>query len=171
MTFPPMQREGIAVAINRVRSGGISLFAGVALAASVLAGCGTVAAPKTAGDTNAFCTGTGVNVVVDFGAMGGVKKGCGQGKTALAVFESAGFKMGTESSSYGPFVCTINALPADKKCDGKPAYWGLYVGKGTTWGYASLGVSSQPVSNGQTVALAWQTSSKSTNPSVPPVSK
>lgn len=159
------------VAINRVRGGGLSLIAAAALAMTALTGCGTVAAPKTAANTDSFCTGTGVNVVVDFGAMGGVKKGCGQGKTALAAFQSAGFTMGTKSSSYGPFVCTVNALPADKKCDGKPSYWGLYVGKGTGWGYASLGVSTQPVSDGQTVALAWQTSSKSTDPSVPPASK
>lgn len=160
------------MATNRARRGGIALIAATTTLAfaGVLTGCGTVTAPK-ASSTNTFCTGTGVNVVVDFGSMGGVKKGCGQGKTAQAVIESAGFKLGTKASSYGAFACTVNGLPADKKCDGKPTYWGLFVGKaGKGWGYASLGIGTQPATNGGTIALAWQTSAKTSYPSVQPAS-
>lgn len=155
---------------NRLCRGVIGL--GVASVTAVaVAGCGTVASPKATA-TNAFCAGNGVNVVVDFGSMGGVKKGCGQGKTAQAVIESAGFKLGTKPSSYGPFACTVNDLPADKKCDGKPTYWGLFVAKpGKAWGYASLGIASQPAASGDTIALAWQTSRKTTYPSVQPAAK
>ena len=157
---------------NRAHRGGIGLIVGAALTlATFLAGCGTVAAPKAAA-TNAFCTGSGVNVLIDFGSQGGVKKGCGQGKTAQTAIESAGFKIGTKASSYGPFACTINGFPADKKCDGKPTYWGLFVGKpGKAWGYASLGIGTQPAADGDTIALAWQTSSKTSFPSVKPAAK
>ncbi|MGN6722078.1 MAG: hypothetical protein ACTHJM_05655 [Marmoricola sp.] len=159
------------MATNRGRRGSIAPLAGATVALiALVSGCGTVAAPK-ASSTSSFCTGTGVNVVIDFGSMGGVKKGCGQGKTAQAVIESAGFKLGTKASSYGPFACTVNGLPADKKCDGKPTYWGLFVGKpGKAWGYASLGIGTQPAANGDTIALAWQTSSKTSYPSVQPAS-
>ena len=149
--------------------------AALALVAAVgtTAACGTVAAPKTiTSASDGFCAaGKGVNVVIDFGALGGgAKKACGQGATAQAAITSAGFKLSMKPSSFGPFVCQINALPANKKCDGKPTYWGLYVSKqGKTWGYASVGVDKQPVANGDTVSFTWETSaSKPTAPSVKP---
>lgn len=165
------------MAINHVRRGGAGLAAVALVAVSVLSACGTVEeskadSSKSAAPTNSFCTGAGVNVVVDFGAAGGgVKKGCGQGATAQAAITAAGFKLGLKSSSFGPFTCTVDGIPADKQCDGKPAYWGLFLGKGTSWDYATKGVSTQDVKDGQTIALAWQTSTTAVLPSVAPAAK
>ncbi|MGN6161469.1 MAG: hypothetical protein ACTHOG_07145 [Marmoricola sp.] len=146
----------------------------VALAA---AGLTLVVGPATAAGA-AYCSGSGVNVLVDSGALGaGVVKGCGQGTVAHPVFDSAGYTL-TEIHTGGMsgFVCTVRIggkdWPSDGHCTGAngDGYWALFVASpGKPWVYASLGADSQSVSNGQTVAFAWQAPGGGTRkPSVAP---
>jgi hypothetical protein len=135
----------------------------IAFALSV-AGFTFVVAPATAASAG-YCTGSGVNVLVDSGALGaGVVKGCGQGTVAHPVFDSAGFALSEiHTGGMSGFVCTVTIggqqWPSDGHCTGAngDGYWGLFIASpGKPWVYASLGADSLPVSNGQTVAFAWQ---------------
>ncbi|GAA2698318.1 MULTISPECIES: hypothetical protein [Actinosynnema] len=83
----------------------------------------------------------GVTVVVDFGALGGVRTGCAPGDpaTGIAALNSAGF-----AHSYVPrqpgLVCQIAALP--NPCNGAPAsaYWSYWhAPAGGSWTYSSSG--------------------------------
>lgn len=134
--------------------------------ALAVAGISFTAGPATAASAG-YCADSGVNVVVDFGAIGGgVQKGCGSGSVATSAFNSAGFKFHYSSQpGMTGFVCTIayqntgNYQPADQQCSGAngQGYWALFVASpGGSWSYANSGADSQTVSNGQTVAFAWQ---------------
>jgi hypothetical protein len=129
--------------------------------------------PATATAAGGYCTGSGVNVVVDFGALGGgVQKGCGHGSTAAAAIESAGFKLGYNPRMGAGFVCTVDGKPADGNCAQTNAYWGLFIAKaGGSWTYANLGADSQPVTDGQTASFAWQSSASRRKPGVAPAAK
>lgn len=135
-------------------------------------------APATATAAGGYCTGSGVNVVIDFGALGGgVQKGCGHGSTAAAAIGSAGFKLGYNPRMGTGFVCTVagrdgTPKPTDGNCAQTNAYWGLFIAKaGGSWTYANLGADSQPVSDGQTASFAWQSSTSRRNPGVAPAAK
>lgn len=136
------------------------------LIAIAVAGAGlTVVVGSAAATGNAYCSGPGVNVVVDSGSLGaGLLRGCGQGTVAHPVFDSAGYTLGEiHTGGMAGFVCTITIAgkqwPSDGHCTGAngDGYWALFVASpGKPWSYANLGADSQPVSNGQTVSFAWQ---------------
>jgi len=144
---------------------------GIAVAA-LLAAAGLALPSGPAAAASGYCAGSGVNVVVDFGNLGGVTKACGQGSTAAAVFKSAGFTLRGTPRMSGDFVCTVNGRPTDGQCTATDAYWALFLSTASGgWKYASLGAGSQPVQDGQTVAFAWQhTSGKSLPRATPAVS-
>jgi hypothetical protein len=120
-----------------------------------------------------YCSGSGVNVVVDFGALGGgVEKGCGTGSTAAAVFKSAGVDL-TRDAQYPGVICKVEGVPASANCSTMPpgdAYWGLFWSDGTSghWVYSTYGVDGLKVPSGGFVAFAWQASSSQRAPSVAP---
>jgi len=127
-------------------------------------------APATATAAGGYCTGSGVNVVVDYGTLGGgAVKACGHGSNAGDAIRSAGFGLSYDNHQGAGFVCTVNGKPADRGCAGLDSYWGLFIAKaGGGWVYASLGADAQPVSDGQTVAFAWQSSNSHRSPGVAP---
>ncbi len=150
-------------------------LAGLAVAALVAAAglVGLSGGPASA----ALCSGHGVNVVVDYHALGGgVLKGCdtsGAGKTANKVFPAAGYKLDYAQRQAG-FVCRVNGKPASDPCvNTSPAnaYWGLYWsdGKSGTWTYATSGVGSVSVPDGGFVALSWQNGGPNDPPGTSPV--
>lgn len=129
--------------------------------ALAVAGLSLAAGPATA--AGGYCTASGVNVVVDFGALGGgVQKGCGSGSVASDAFQSAGFPLTTlHTGGMNGFVCTVSGKPGAGQggCSGAggDGYWALFVANSSGgWTYANLGPYSQPVSSGQSVAFAWQ---------------
>lgn len=133
----------------------------IALAFAV-AGPALVVGPATAA-ASGYCTGTGVNVAIDFGALGGgVEKGCGGGSVAADAIQSAGFTLGyIQTGGMSGFVCTVSGKPGPSQggCTGANGngYWALFIASpGGSWAYANLGANSQPVNNGQTVSFAWQ---------------
>jgi hypothetical protein len=145
-----------------------------AIAAGLLAIAGPAAVPSVASATTGYCTGDGVNAVVDFTALGGeVQKFCdpgGVGKSAGQVFEDVGAHL-TRVQRYPGAVCRVENRPANAGCVDMPpadAYWGLFWSRGSGWTYSSEGVDNLTVPNGGTVAFAWQTSSSARQPSVAP---
>jgi hypothetical protein len=108
-------------------------------AALVLAG------PVPAASAAACSGSSGVTVVVDYGALGGIQVGCAAGDpgSGLSALHGAGFgTVGTQKD--GPaFVCRINGVPAADPCVLTPpssAYWSYWHGsRGGSWGYSSLG--------------------------------
>ena len=131
------------------------------LTAFALAVAGVNFTAGTATAAGGYCTGSGVNVVVDFGALpGGVQKGCGSGPYAINAFQSAGFVLSRDPAMANYFVCTINTKPTNRECagTGTQGYWALFVASPHgAWVYASCGADCEPASNGETVAFAWQT--------------
>uniref|UniRef100_UPI003F831AF7 hypothetical protein n=1 Tax=Actinosynnema sp. TaxID=1872144 RepID=UPI003F831AF7 len=86
----------------------------------------------------------GVTVVVDFGALGGVRTGCAPGDPAsgIAALNSAGFPHAYVPRQPG-LVCQISALPSP--CNGAPAsaYWSYWhAPAGGSWTYSSSGAGS-----------------------------
>ena len=85
----------------------------VAAALAAAAGLvGVSAGPAAA----ALCSGSGVNVVVDFGSLGaGVQKGCdtrGANRSADKVFPAAGFPL-TYAQREPGFVCRVKNTPTE----------------------------------------------------------
>lgn len=143
------------------------LLAGLLLTLSGLVGVtgALPAAPAAA----AYCTTAGgANVQVDFGDLGGgAQTRCGTSGTAEDAFRGAGFTLEYDRSSG--LLCRVQSKPADRDCTDTDAYWALFVADGGAWVYASMGVNTQPVDPGDSVALVWQSSSSSTRqPSVAP---
>jgi hypothetical protein len=129
------------------------------LVALAVASVGLVPAPATAAG---YCTGSGVSVVVDFGALGGgIVKGCDASgnRNAAKAFENTGHPL-TYAQRQPGFVCRVNGVPQSDPCvntSPSDAYWGLYWSDGTSgWKYSSLGVGSLTVPAGATVAFSWQ---------------
>lgn len=147
-----------------------------AIAAGLLVLAGLALTPPPAGATSGYCSGSGVNAVVDFGALGGkIQKFCdpgGDGKTAGQVFEDVGAHL-TRVSNFQGAVCRVEGEPSNASCTNMPpadAYWGLFWSDGKTWSYASSGVDGLKVPDGGTVAFAWQASSTKRNPGTAPAS-
>jgi len=122
-----------------------------------VAGAGFVPAPANA----AYCSGSGVNVVVDRGALGGgITKDCDSSgnRNAARAFEDTGHHLTYVASQPG-FVCSVDGAP-QPVCPSTPpadAYWGLYWSDGTGgWKYASVGATSLTIPAGGSVAFSWQ---------------
>lgn len=145
-------------------------------AAALAAAAGTVLLPAGPAGAAACADDTGVTVVVDFHELGGgVQQRCdadGSGKTAAQLFTDNGFALTYVQRQPG-FVCRVSGKPADDACVNTPpadAYWGLFVADGSsaTWSYASQGVGSLTLDDGESVAFSWQGSSDSSPPRVAP---
>ncbi|MCW2807211.1 MAG: hypothetical protein JWQ93_1166 [Marmoricola sp.] len=126
----------------------------------------------------AYCSTSGVNVVVDFGALGGgVQKACdpsGAGQSGDKVFPAAGFPLEYAQRQPG-FVCRIMGSPSDDPCVNTPppdAYWGLFWSDGRSgkWNYATAGVAGTSVPSGGFLGFAWQSSTKRRLPATSPMS-
>jgi hypothetical protein len=138
-----------------------------------VAGAGLVPVPATAAG---YCTGSGVSVVVDFGALGGgIAKGCDSSgnRNAAKAFTNTGHSL-TYAQRQPGFVCRVDGVPQSDPCvntSPADAYWGLYWSDGTSgWKYSSLGVGSLSVPAGATVALSWQNGGTADPPGVAPAS-
>lgn len=146
----------------------------------VLVGAGAPATAasgvRTADAQGSLCTGdTGVNVVVDFGALGGgVQQDCvadGDGQVATKVFTEAGHEL-TPVGAFPGAACKVDGEPASGGCAQMPpanAYWGLFLAQDAAWDYAPKGADELELSDGDFVAFAWQGTKKATPPSVEPV--
>ena len=154
---------------GRARLAGLVAAALVAAAGLVGLSSGPAAA--------ALCSGSGVNVVVDFNGLGGgVQKGCapnGAGKGGDSVFPAAGFSL-TYAKRQPGFVCRVKGSPSDDPCMNTApasAYWGLYWsnGKSGKWTYSSSGVGGTSVPNGGFLAFSWQNGGRSDPPGAAPV--
>ena len=126
-----------------------------------------------------YCKGRGVNVVVDFGELGGgIRRGCdpsGANRPASSVFPRAGFPLTPVQRQPG-FVCRVSGKPASDPCVNTPppdAYWSLWKsdGKSGRWTYASTGAGSLKVPNGGFVAFSWQGSQSRRPPGTAPVNR
>jgi len=153
----------------RSRLAGLVVVALVAAAGLVGLSSGPAAA--------ALCSGSGVNVVVDFNGLGGgVQKGCdpqGAGRSGDRVFPAAGFGLTYAQREQG-FVCRVRSAPQSAQCvNASPtnAYWGLYWsnGKSGKWTYASSGVGGTSVPNGGFLAFSWQNGGSADPPGAAPV--
>ncbi len=152
---------------------GARLVGPVAAALVVATGLvGLAAAPASA----AFCSGSGVNVVVDFNGLGGgVQKGCdpaGANRSADRVFPAAGFGL-TYAQRQPGFVCRVKQAPQSDPCQNASpanAYWGLYWsdGKSGKWSYSSSGVGGLKVPQGGFVAFSWQNGGAADPPGAAP---
>ncbi len=147
-----------------------SRLAGLVAAALVAAAglVGLTSGPAAA----ALCPGAGVNVVVDFGALGGgVQKSCdpnGADKSGQQVFPAAGFNLDYLQPGY---VCQVSNRPANgQPCQATDAYWGLFWsdGKSGKWSYATRGVGGQSAPEGGFLAFAWQGSATRRQPGTSP---
>lgn len=112
-------------------------------AAVLVAGIPVLAGPAPA--RAAACSGTsGVTVVVDFGALGGVAVGCAAGdpSSGLSALTAAGFGYTAVPGQQG-LVCSINGVPL---CAGPPptsAYWSYWHAQpGGSWSYSNTGAGS-----------------------------
>lgn len=153
------------------------LLAGLAAGATAVAGALLVVVGASAPAAAAgFCSGDGVNVVVDFHQLGGgVQKGCdpsGGGKAAASVFPAAGFPL-TYAQKQPGFVCRVEGKPASDPCVDTPppdAYWGLWWSDGESgaWTYSSSGVGSLKVPSGGSVAFSWNAGGGTAKPGVAP---
>ena len=136
-----------------------------------VAGAGFVPGPATAAG---YCSGPGVNVVVDFGALGGgIQKGCDAtgNRNAAQAFETTGHHLSYAQRQPG-FVCRVDGVPASDPCvntSPADAYWGLYWSDGTSgWKYSSVAVTSLSVPAGATVAFSWQNGGDADPPGTAP---
>lgn len=82
----------------------------------------------------------------------------GPARTAAQIFEDAGHAL-TRVQRFPGAVCRVDGFPAEDPCVAMPpadSYWGFFVGDGTDWSYATLGVDSVVPEPGDSIALAWQ---------------
>lgn len=140
------------------------------LAASLFA-----ALPAAHAAEGSLCSGAGVNIVVDFQELGGgIEQACdesGAGKFASQVFADAGFEL-TPVGAFPGAACQVNGKPEGVRCAQMPpadAYWGLYLAKNDTWGYAPTGADELKLADGAFVAFSWQGSKTPALPGVAPV--
>lgn len=146
------------------------LLRAAAALALVLVGVGTVPAPASA----AYCSGSGVHVVVDFGSLGGgVRTGCHATSTSAYgddAFRGAGFTL-SWSSGYPGVVCRVEGVPESEPCADMPpadAYWGLFEAHGSGWQYSQKGVTGVRLDPGDSVAFVWQDGGSTDAPSTAP---
>jgi len=130
----------------------------------------------TSADAAGYCSGSGVNVVVDFGALGGgIVKDCDSSgnRNAAKAFEDTGHHLSYAQRQPG-FVCRVDGVPTTDPCfntSPADAYWGLYWSDGTSgWKYSSVAVGSLTVPAGATVAFSWQNGGDADLPGTAPAS-
>lgn len=148
----------------------------VAAAVIVVAAALLVSPTSGAHAAGTLCGGAGVNVVVDFGELGGgVQTGCdpqGADQVASQVFPAVGFPLDYVQRQPG-FVCRVSGEPAADPCVTTPppnAYWGLWWsdGESGTWTYATLGATSLKVPSDGSLGLSWVGDGGSVPPGIPP---
>jgi hypothetical protein len=138
----------------------MSRFFKAATAAFMMFGCGVTFVPSSA--SAAYCSATGINVLVDYGSLGaGERTACmstTSRKTADVVFPAAGFVL-TYVTGFPGAVCKVAGAPDSAGCTQMPpanAYWGLYESHGGGWLYSSSGVGGVRLDPGDSVAFVWQ---------------
>ncbi|HEU0101991.1 MAG TPA: hypothetical protein VFR07_06685, partial [Mycobacteriales bacterium] len=125
---------------------------------ALLLTAGTLAAIPVAPAAAAGCTAdSGVRVVVDAGALGGVRTGCAAGDPAngRSALQGAGFSV-TDVPRQPGFICSIDARP--DPCNGAPAdaYWSYwYAPAGGSWTYSSRGSSNRDPAPGTVEGWAF----------------
>ena len=150
-----------------------TLRALVALVLSAALGAfGALALSGTAEAAGSPCSGSGVDVVVDYGALGGgVAQGCAPdagGQTGDKVFDAAGYPLQYVPDQPG-FVCAVSGKPAACKMPGAgDPWWGLFFsnGKTGTWKSAPVAVTKLKVPQGGSMAMVYETGKKMKDPSV-----
>ncbi len=148
------------------------------VAVALAAAAGLVGLSASAASA-ALCSGSGVNVVVDFhGLGGGVQNGCdsnGANRMAKEVFPAAGFPLRYAQRQPG-FVCRVKDAPQSDPClntSPADATWGLYWsdGKSGKWSYANTGVGGLKVPDGGFLAFSWQNGGPADPPRASPTNK
>jgi hypothetical protein len=136
-----------------------------------VAGAGLVPVPAMA---DGYCAVSGVNVVVDYGALGGgIRKDCDDSgnRNAAQAFENTGHHLSYAQRQPG-FVCRVGGVPESDPCvntSPADAYWGLYWSDGSSgWKYSTTAAGSLSVPAGGTVALSWQNGGAADPPGVAP---
>ncbi|MFM2385006.1 MAG: hypothetical protein RL166_880 [Actinomycetota bacterium] len=84
----------------------------------------------------------GVSLSIDY--LGEVTTHCALGfdGNGWGLFKAAGFDVKGTAKYPTAFACQIDGEPANAKCDDSEtsgAYWGYYLAKDGTWGYATTG--------------------------------
>jgi hypothetical protein len=142
------------------------------LLSAALGAFGVLALTGPAQAAGSFCSGNGVDVVVDYGALGGgVGQGCSPGaggQTGDKAFDAAGYPLKYVPSQPG-FVCAVAGKPAQCKMPGSgDPWWGVFWSDGTsgTWKMAMVGVNKLKVPDNGSVAMVWESSKKVQKPSI-----
>lgn len=142
------------------------------LVSAVLGAFGSLALFGTAEAAGSPCSGGGVDVVVDYGTLGGgVAQGCAPdagGKTGDKAFDAAGYPLQYVPSQPG-FVCTVGGKPAACKMPGAgDPWWGLFFsnGKSGAWKMAPVAVTKLKVPEGGSVAMVYESGKKVQKPSI-----
>ncbi len=138
----------------------------LALAAPADAVSAAGSAPGTAGSDSASLSraacprGSGVSVVVDFGATETTKCAAGDPKTGLAALKGAGFTV-SMVARFPAAVCRINGIPTPTKdaCVVMPpatAYWSYWhAARGGTWTYSTKAAGSYDPKPGSVEGWAY----------------
>ncbi|HEY6932057.1 MAG TPA: hypothetical protein VI452_01560 [Marmoricola sp.] len=118
------------------------------------------------------CTGQGVDVVVDYGDLGGgVARGCAPhaaGQSGDKAFDAAGYPLQYVPDQPG-FVCAVGHKPAQCKMPGSgDPWWGLFFsnGRSGSWKMAPVAVTKLKVPEGGAVAMVWESGKKVAKPAV-----
>src|SRR5690625_1792037 len=126
--------------------------------------------------TNGKCAdNTGLNVVVDFQDGRSPSVRCienWKGGSGLNAFQSAGFKLTGVDGSLA-FICRIDGVPADEKCDDYPqdGFWNYWISGNGSWGQSGLGVTSAKAKAGEWHGFSYSTASsmdKNPRPGIAP---
>lgn len=140
--------------------------------ALALAAAATLTLTGAADASGSLCSTKGVDVVVDYGSLGGgVAEGCAthSASTADKAFDVAGYQLQYVPDQPG-FVCAVAGKPAQCKMPGSgDPWWGLFYsnGKTGTWKMAPVAVTKLKVPANGAVAMVWESGKKVAKPSVP----
>ncbi|WP_028659008.1 hypothetical protein [Nocardioides insulae] len=132
-----------------------TLLTGALLPGALLVG--TASAASGTPEPGEACAADEVTVVVEPGDLAvEAGTGCAPPGTAGDVVAAAGWTL-TPHPQQREFLCQVDGEPADGDCLRTDRYWSLFVSDGgAPWVYATLGIYSQPVEAGDSVALVWQ---------------
>jgi hypothetical protein len=143
------------------------------LLSAALGAFGALALSAPAQAAGSSCSGSGIDVVVDYGSLGGgVAQGCAPGagsQTGDKAFDAAGYPLQYVPSQPG-FVCAVAGKPAQCKMPGAgDPWWGVFWSDGTSgkWKTAMVGVNKLKVPADGSVAMVWESGKKVQKPSVP----
>jgi hypothetical protein len=139
--------------------------------ALALAAAATLTLTGAADASGSLCATKGVDVVVDYGSLGGgAAEGCATqaASTADKAFDAAGYQLQYVPDQPG-FVCAVAGKPAQCKMPGSgDPWWGLFYsnGKTGTWKMAPVAVTKLKVPANGAVAMVWESGKKVAKPSV-----